>query len=376
MSVVIVLWFVLAVTLGAHLATGALAASRYLPRHSRPEAEAPSLFISLIRPVCGCDRFDRETLGSSFTLGWPDYEVLFCVASEHDPAVPLVRDLIAAHPGVNARLLIGEDIISANPKLNNLEKGLRAARGKWVAMTDSNLLLPPDYLDRLVEPLRGDTGLVSAPPVGIWPENFWGAVECAFLNTNQARWQLAADSLGIGFAQGKTLFWHRDVLRSGGGLSALGRNIAEDVAATKLVRKRGLKVRLARHLFAQPIGARPARAVWDRQLRWSRVRRDGFPALFLAEIAQGPLLPAAALVGLAGLGATPGWSFAVLAVAWYGSEIALARLAAWPSALRDLAAMVVRDAMLPALWMATFARRGFTWRGTAMAVAARPDPAE
>lgn len=376
MSGIVGLWVVLAVTLGAHLATGALAALRYLPRRSGPQSAPPSQLISLIRPVCGCDRFDRETLGSSFTLGWRDYEVLFCATSEHDPAVPLVRELIAAHPGVNARLLIGEDSISSNPKLNNLVKGLQAARGKWVVMTDSNLLLPRDYLERLVERLQGDTGLVSAPPVGIRPENFWGAVECAFLNTNQARWQLAADSLGIGFAQGKTLFWNRDVLRAGGGMAALGRNIAEDVAATHLVRAQGLKVRLAGRLFAQPIGARPARAVWGRQLRWSRVRRDGFPALFMAEILQGPIIPALALAGLAGLGAAPGWSLGVLALVWYGSELALARLAGWPAALRDLAAMVVRDVMLPALWVATFAQRGITWRGTEMAAPTRPDPAK
>jgi len=376
MSGVVGLWVVLVVTLGAHLATGALAALRYLPRRSRPQSAPRSQFITLIRPVCGCDQFDRETLGSSFTLSWRDYEVLFCATSEHDPAVALVRELIAAHPGVNARLLIGEDSISANPKLNNLAKGVQEARGKWVVMTDSNLLLPRDYLERLVERLQADTGLVSAPAVGIRPENFWGAVECAFLNTNQARWQLAADSLGIGFAQGKTLFWARDVLRAGGGLAALGRNIAEDVAATHLVRAQGLKVRLARRLFAQPIGARPARAVWDRQLRWSRVRRDGFPALFMAEILQGPIISALALTGLAGLGAAPGWSLGVLALVWYGSELALARLAGWPAALRDLAAMVVRDVMLPALWVATFAQRGITWRGTEMAAPTRPDPAK
>lgn len=375
MSVVVALWLALLLTLGVHLASGALAAWRYLPRRTRPAAVPPSRFISLIRPVCGSDRYDRETLSSSFTLSWRNYEVLFCAASEDDPAVPLVRELIAAYPGVTSRLLIGEDIIGANPKLNNLEKGLRAARGTWVAMTDSNLLLPPDYLERLVERMQDDTGLVSAPPVGIWPENFWGAVECAFLNTNQARWQLAADSLGIGFAQGKTLFWRRDVLRAGGELAALGRNIAEDVAATKMVRAQGLKVRLAHRLFAQPIGARPPHAVWDRQLRWSRVRRDGFPALFLAEILQGPAIPVAALAALFGLGAAPLWSLGALVLAWYGSELALARIAGWPAGLRDLAAMAMRDAMLPALWLATFARRGFIWRGTEMA-AARPDPAE
>jgi len=41
---------------------------------------------------------------------------LFCVADTADPVLPLVKDLIAAYPTVAARLLIGNDRVSANPK--------------------------------------------------------------------------------------------------------------------------------------------------------------------------------------------------------------------------------------------------------------------
>lgn len=351
-----------AATFGVYLVTTALA----FRRTAEPEGTSARPFVSLIRPVCGVDTFDRETLGSSFTQDYPDYEVLFCAASEDDPAVALARELVAAHPEVKAQVLVGETAISANPKLNNVAKGLDAAVGDIVVMTDSNLLLPPDYLSALDATWRPDTGLVSAPAIGARPGNFWGAVECAFLNGNQARWQLAADALGMGFAQGKTLAWRRDVLDAGGGLAALGQNLAEDVASTKLVRRQGLKVRLPSKLFVQPIGTRAARAVWDRQLRWSRVRRDGFPAVFALEILQGPLPPAAALAGLVALGAVPTWSLAGFVLVWYGAEIALSRVMGWPTSLRDIAAMVARDLMLVPLWLVTFRSRGFTWRGTAM----------
>lgn len=371
----IILTTVLAVTLGVHLLTALLAALRY--RKAPPAGADDELpFISLVRPVCGLDTFDAETLGSSFAQEYPRYEVIFCAPSDRDPAVPLVREMIAANPHVEAELLCGETAISGNPKLNNLHKGYAAARGEWLAMTDSNLLLPPEYLRTLVDTWRGNTGLVSSPPAGIRPGNFWGALECAFLNTSQGRWQLAADSLGMGFAQGKTLFWHRKVLEAGGGLPALGRNLAEDVAATKLVRNQGRHVRLTPRLFAQPIGTRNARAVWDRQLRWSRVRRDGFPLIFSAEILQGPLVPVAALAGLAALGVVPALLILPLLLAWYGAEYALARIAGWPASARDIGAMILRDVLLPPLWLATWAGRGITWRGTEMAPEASPRPAE
>ena len=70
------------------------------------------------------------------------------------------------------------------------------------------------------------------------PRGFWAELECAFLNTYQARWQYAADSLGHGFAQGKTMLVRRRDLAQAGGIQALAEEIAEDAAATKLVRRR------------------------------------------------------------------------------------------------------------------------------------------
>ena len=104
---------------------------------------------------------------------------------------------------VPARLLIGDDRISANPKLNNVVKGWKAARYDWVIMANSNVLMPGDYIQRLLARWRSNTGIVCAPPIGSRPESFGAEIECAFLNTYQARWQYAGESCGYGFAQGK-----------------------------------------------------------------------------------------------------------------------------------------------------------------------------
>lgn len=366
-------WILLAGALALLLAQ-AVTVGLYIGR-LRPRASAVGPMgqprITLMRPVCGLDPQDAETLGSSFQQAYPDYEIIFCAPSDDDPAVPLVRRLIAAHPQVPARLMTGQTRITGNPKLDNLWKGWPAARGDYVCMADSNLLLPPDYLATLMATWTPGTGLVSSPAWGARPANFAASLECAFLNGNQARLQFAADSLGQGFAQGKTLFWNRRMLDGAGGLRALGGWLAEDVAATRLVRGLGLKVRLAPLPFAQPIGRRSLRQVWDRQLRWSRVRRDGFPLIFATEFANGPLAATAVLA--AGLSLT-GLSWALLPLflaMWYGSEVLLIRRAGWPAGARDLAALPVRDALLPLLWLATFLRRDITWRGTAMAAPAR-----
>ncbi|MBV6819205.1 ceramide glucosyltransferase [Rahnella sp. PD12R] len=329
----------------------------------RDETQETSEFIALVRPLCGLNAFEEETLRSSFHQDYPGYEIVFCVASRFDPVIPLVEKLMAEYPHQRARLLTGDDKISANPKVNNLNKAWENTTAGIVAMADSNLLLPPNYLRSLVNTFDAKTGMVSSPAIGIRPENIWGAVEAAMLNTHQARWQYLSDFLGNGFAQGKTLCWRREVLDNGGGMAALGSELAEDVASTKLVRRAGLKVRLPAQPFAQPVGHRRLDAVWSRQLRWARIRRDGFFWLFVPEIIMGFLPALAAVTWLTAAGDLPLFAPAALFVLWFGGEWALAKALGWPHQLRDILAMCLRDIMMPALWLGCWAGRGFTWRG-------------
>jgi ceramide glucosyltransferase len=325
--------------------------------------------VTLVRPVCGLDDGAETTLRSSFHLDYPDYELLFCVAQPTDPVIPLLRALLGQYPQVRAQLLIGDDPVSENPKLNNCVKGWHAAKHEWIVLSDSNVILPPDYLQRLFEVWDEDTGLVCAPPVGAAPLGIPAEFECVFLNEYQARWQYFADSLGAGFAQGKSMLWRRDLLEANGGIAALGAESAEDAASTKIVRRAGLSVRIADSCFVQPLGSRGVREVWSRQVRWARLRRVSFPVCFGLEILSGGVWPAV-LAGtaaiLAGLSAWPGLLFAAL---WYAAEAALARSLGWHWNWRSPFLCVIRDLLVPVLWLEGWRGRSFQWRGNAMVAA-------
>ena len=353
-----------------HLATIAVAAVRCRCRPAPAPLPNHTPAVSLLRPVCGLDGYARETLASSFRLNYSDYEILFCAARRDDPAVPLVEELIAAHPQVTARLLIGDECGSVNPKLNNLIKGWDAAQHQWVVMADSNVLLPPDYLQRLLARWRTDTGVVCSMPIGSRPETFWAELECAFLNTLQARFQYVAESLGRGFAQGKTMLFRRDLIDSAGGLRMLAAETAEDAATTKIVRAAGLHVHLVDGPFEQPLGRRGAGEVWARQLRWARLRRVSFVWLFVPEAVVGSFVPALALAFAApAFGIDPAGAVVALLAVWFGAEAALARGAGWRLSVRTIPALLLRDLLLPALWIGAWLGDGFVWRGTAMAAA-------
>src|ERR1700682_1077563 len=111
-----------------NLVSIAIAAIRARPRPTPlpPPRAAPG--VSTVRPVCGLDNFCEETLESSFRLDYPAYEIIFCVAQASDPVLPLVQRLIARHPDRSAQVIVGDERVSPNPKLNNCVRGWDAAR--------------------------------------------------------------------------------------------------------------------------------------------------------------------------------------------------------------------------------------------------------
>jgi ceramide glucosyltransferase len=355
----------------AQTALGLLGLTRFLRRKGinlsrrrgrrRSSNNAPG--VSIVRPVCGIENHGEETLRSAFLLDYPSYEIIFCAAAAGDPVVPLVQRLIAEHPEVPARLLVGNESISDNPKLNNVCKGWRAAAHDWLVMADSNVLMPRDYIQRLLAAWRDDTGLVASPPVGCRPDGFWAELECAFLNTHQARWQYVADSMGLGFAQGKSMLYRKSEVEKIGGIRLLAAEPAEDAATTKIVRAAGHRVRLVDGPFEQPLGRRGAREVWARQRRWARLRTASFPQFYLLEALAGGALPlalAAYVVAALGL---PWVTMPVPVGIWYGAEAALPYSAGWHLGWRSPFAWMLRDLLLPVLWILGWTGSGVTWRG-------------
>lgn len=352
-----------------HIATIGLALRRAGKPATIRSLESAEPRVTILRPVCGMDAFEAATLGSSFTLTYPNVEIIFCCARAQDPVVPLVQRLIAENPHVKARLLIGDDRSTQNPKLNNLVKGWEAAASPLVLMADSNVLMPPTYVEDMLCALDETTGLVCSPPIGCSPDGLWAEVECAFLNTYQARWQLSADAIGFGFAQGKSMLWRREDLEAAGGIRALALEIAEDAAATKIVRKAGKKVRLVDRPFAQPLGAKTARQMWDRQVRWARLRRATFLPYFVPELFTGSFFPAlAAAFAAPEFEMNPALVWLSLVAAWLAGEGLLAARAGWHFKVGSPLAWLMRDLLIPVLWVQGLTGSDFTWRGNTMTV--------
>ncbi len=105
-------------------------------------------------------------------------------------------------------------------------------------------------------------------------------------------------------------------------------------------------------------------------------RGCGAPAslFFLPEILSGGALPIlAGAYAAAQLDFDVGGTVGLLLIAWYGAEVLLARATAWHLSLRLLPALVLRDLLLPVLWIDAWLSDDFVWRGNAMNVHAKVD---
>ena len=353
------IWWGLA--LPVNLATIAL--GLWPRRPVRPADTPPPL--SVMVPVKGADPAIAANLQALFTQDYPQFEIVFAVADADDPAIPLLEQLIATHSNVPARLTTDPAPPSGNPKLDNLRRAWRWAGNELILLCDVNARFRPDELRRLAGQLAPGVGLLTAVPVATEPRGFVGELEAAFFNSGGARWLVAADRLGHGTGVGQTMLLRRRDLERIGGIDAMAAGVCEDAALAAAIRRAGLAVRMARDPGWHPVGRRRFRDFWQRHLRWQCCRKYHALPLFVCEPAASPL--GTALAG----GIWWGW-FADLPVvpliaahlaAWFVIEAAYTRAQGWHLSWLSPVAWLVREALIPALWLRAAIARSLMWRG-------------
>jgi cellulose synthase/poly-beta-1,6-N-acetylglucosamine synthase-like glycosyltransferase len=140
--------------------------------------------VSIIAPCKGIDPELEENFEALFKQNYPDYEIIFAIASRDDPARPLIEKAMATHPQVNSRLIIATSSSSRSEKISNLLSALdyASAKSEALAFVDSDARAHKNWLRALVAPLGGSG--VGAATGYRWylPERggFWSAALSAW----------------------------------------------------------------------------------------------------------------------------------------------------------------------------------------------------
>src|SRR2546425_6418152 len=144
--------------------------ARPLPEYSPP--------VSLLKPVRGVDFGSYENFVSFCRQDYLEYEILFAVNDNQDPAVPLIQRIVEEFPERRIRLLVGAEHFGANRKVNKLARLAREARHDVLVLTDGDVRVGPRYLREVVAPLADrKIGAVTSFYRAIAEKSLWAELE-------------------------------------------------------------------------------------------------------------------------------------------------------------------------------------------------------
>ena len=350
---------------GARAVRGFVAACRAPPRERPP--------VSVLKPLCGDEPMLEAALATICEQAYPGLQIVFGVHGACDPALRAVEAVRRRFPAVEMTVVADGTLHGPNRKVSNLINMLPAARHDVLILSDSDLHVPPDYVEQVVAALeRPGVGLVTTLCTGLptapgLVSRFGGtAITHSFLPG-----ALMSRALGREDCLGTTMAVRRDTLERAGGLAALVRHVADDHVFAQRVLGIGLHVGLAAVIAKTGVPEHGARLLYQHELRWARTIRAVEPGLFGTSVLQYPLFWAAMAVLCAG-GA--GWAWAVFAVVW-AIRAGAAVSVDWTLGLAGtrqaapLLLLPLRDVWSVSLVAASYFGSRVVWRGAVMRVA-------
>ncbi len=258
-------------------------------------------WVSILKPIAGADDDLRGNLESFAHLDYPAYELLFGIASDDDPAVPIVREFLAAHPRVSARLVwtTPSNDRALNPKVAQLLVLTRAARGSVLVVSDANVRVQRTYLRSLIGTLlQTGVGLVSSVIAGGGERTLGAALENAQLGAHVAPAVLAAHAFALRPATvGKSMAMRRADLERVGGWESVADVLAEDDALAQRFDALGYGVEVCLETIENHNRDTSLLRTIERHARWAKMRRALTPWCFAVEPLLSPLL-VASVVGI------------------------------------------------------------------------------
>jgi ceramide glucosyltransferase len=337
-----------------------LALRRALPADFTPPA-------SILKPVRGVDRAALENFSSYCRQDYPEYEILFCVDEPSDPVVPVIHELMRKFPERSIRLLIGQEHLGLNSKIDKLVRLVQEARYDLLVTADSDVRVPPNYLRSVAAPF-------SDPQIGAVTTFFKSQVGGSLVASLEALGMIAefwANGLvacltegGLKWGTGATMAVTRRHLVAVGGYQAFVNFHSDDFQLAQALISIGLRIEFASEPVVMVYPSQSLGNFLRHEVLWYvRLRRlrpkghlghilsQGLPwAVLAAAIAPSAAIAAAYLLSYAVL------RFAVVLTVGEGVlRDRLTRRLVWLTPLRD--------ALTFCVWLASFFRNRVNWRG-------------
>jgi len=321
--------------------------------------------ISNLKPIRGLDPDAYENFASFCRQDYPDYEILFCVDGDNDPALPVIEKLCRDFPQRSIRVLFGSGRNAPNDKVAKLARLVSEARHELLVISDSDVRVQPDYLRTVVAPLTDPkVGAVTCFYVPADDRTLAHSLQSIGMVSDFYAGILVARQLdGVKFALGPTIATSRARLAGFGGYAALENGPADDLLVGRLIAEQGYEVKLLPYSILTVPDYHSLRDLFHKRLRWIVVMRHMRPWGHLGLIFTH---------GLAwSLAAVATHASVALALSYFGSYLALRIAMVWLIGIRGLKQrglwqklplLPIWDALAFCIWLISFGRKSIRWR--------------
>jgi ceramide glucosyltransferase len=324
--------------------------------------------VTVLKPLCGDEPGLYENLRTFCLQNHPQFQIVFGVGEDSDPALATVSRLVAEFPHVPIDVVINGRQHGHNRKTSSLINMLDFARHEVLVMADSDVAVGPDYLADVTAPLLDrEVGLVTCLYHSEPTRSVWSRLGAMYVN----EWYIPSVSLAWlfghrNYVSGQTICMLRETLTRIGGLSRIVNHLADDYELGQLVRSLGLRIVLSSYMLKAEHHEPTLSALMRHELRWMRTLRalkpGSFSFLFLTFSV--PLALSGLLLGGTAAPVAPlAWPlFWVTVMARLALHI-MQREGDSRPLLADLWLLPIREALLCWVWCRCFFTSRLTWRG-------------
>jgi ceramide glucosyltransferase len=254
--------------------------------------------------------------------------------------------------------------IGLNPKINNLHNIYPHSHYDYIAISDSNVRVAPDYLKKLMSILRRENvGLVTASFRGMNAKKLGSVFENLHLNTFIAGGVLVASRLfKIPVSIGKSMLMKRTTIEKIGGFANFRNYLAEDYFMSKAVAKLGFHIVNSAYFIETVNEDWSWRYFMNRHTRWAQMRKTTNRLYYLAEILSYPiaisLIYAFYLWNLAGMR-----QLCLVVGLKIVMDTALGKIVGSDLRWHQYLLIPIKDVFVALLWCVPFVNSRINWRG-------------
>lgn len=201
--------------------------------------------VSVIHPIKDLDFELEKNLESWFRQNYTGpVQHIFSFQDPDDPAIPVVRKVMAYRPEIDCTITVNPVIPGLNGKSSNMVHGMRLAKYDIVLFGDSDVRVRHDFIVKMVRPLKNEkVGMTTCGQVNMGGTDFWTRFFTFAQNSETDFIWAFLTKLGIDLgATGAAFAMRKKLLAELGGLEAFGNSLLEDMHLGNAVYKMGYKL--------------------------------------------------------------------------------------------------------------------------------------